>query len=60
MKAGSSIEMLDPKDYKKAELCNYRRLIGKLIYLACSTCPDIAFVMGQLSKLNANLRKGHL
>lgn len=29
-------------------------------YLACGSRPDIAFVVGRLSKHNADLRKGHL
>ncbi len=30
------------------------------MYLACGTRPDIAFVVSQLSKYNADPRKGHL
>ena len=60
MKAGSSIEMSDPEDYEEADLCTYQRLIGKLMYLACGTRPDIAFVVGQLSKHNVDPRKRHL
>lgn len=46
MKAGSSIKMTDPEDYKEADLRTYQRLIGKLIYLVCGTRPDIAFAIG--------------
>lgn len=60
MKAGSSIEMSEPDDYDEADLGDYQRLIGKLMYLACGTRPDIAFVVGRLSKHNADPRKGHL
>lgn len=52
--------MTNPEDYEKADLCIYQRLIEKLMYLVCGTRPDIAFVVGQLSKHNADPRKGHL
>lgn len=60
MKVSSSIEMLEPKNYEKADLCIYQRLVRKLIYLLCGTRPDIAFVVGQLSRHNADPRNGHL
>lgn len=60
MKAGLSIKMMDLEGYKEADLCIYQRLIGKLMYLACDTKPDIIFAVGQLSKHNANSRKKHL
>lgn len=59
MKAGSAIEMLEPEDYDKADLHTYQRLIGKLMYLACGTRPNIFFAVRQLSKYNADPRKGH-
>lgn len=60
MKAGSAIEMLDPDDYEETELHEYQRLIGKSMYPACGTRPDIAFAVGQLSKQKADPRKGRL
>ena len=60
MKAGSVIDMPDADNYKETELLEYQRLIGKLMYLTCGTRPDIAFAVEQLSKYNANPRKGHL
>lgn len=60
MQASSAIEMTDPKDYEGTKLQEYQCLIDKLIYLAYGIRSDIAFIVGQLSKHNANLRKGHL
>lgn len=60
MKAGSAIEMNKPDDYNKADLRAYQQLIGKLMYLACGTRPDIAFAVGRLSKHNADPQKSHL
>ena len=60
MKAGSFIEMNELDDYDKTDLRNYQRLIRKLIYLACRTRPNIIFIVGKLSKHNADFRKSHL
>lgn len=53
------IEIEDPKNYTKINLQTYQQLIGKQIYLAYGTWPDIAFVVRQFSKYNANPRKRH-
>ena len=56
IKAGSSIEMSEPEDYKEVNLHMYQKLIEKLMYLSCGTRPDISFVVGQLSRYNADPR----
>ncbi len=60
MKAYSTIKMSELKDYKKTNLYIYQQLIDKLIYLSYGTRLNIVFIIGQLSKHNANLRKSHL
>lgn len=57
IKAGLTIEMNKPDDYNKTNLAMYQQLIGKLIYLACRTRPDIAFAGGRLGNHNADPRK---
>ena len=59
MKADLSIEMTDLEDYEETDLRMYQRLVGKLMYLSCGTRLDIAFVVGQLSRHNADPKKGH-
>lgn len=60
MKVGSSIKMTDPEDYDKTNHHTYQKFVGKLMYLLCGTIPDIAFVVGQLSRHNTDLRKRYL
>lgn len=60
IKAGSAIDMSDVDAYEQENLHTYQRLIGKLMYLACGTRPDIAFAVGQLSKHNSDPQRGHL
>lgn len=60
IKAGLSIKMTDSEDYEEADLHTYQRLIRKLMYLIYGTRLDIAFVVGQFSKHNADPRKGYL
>lgn len=52
--------MNKPDDYEKTELCLYQCFMGKLMYFACNTKPDIAFTVEQLRKQNFDLRKDHL
>lgn len=59
MKVSSSIKMTDPKDYNEIDFCTYQTFVEKLIYFLCSLRPDIAFVVKQLGRHNANLRKRH-
>lgn len=60
MKAGSTFALDQVGDHLQANLVAYQRLIGKLMYLACRTQPDIAFVVGQLSWHNSDLPAGQL
>lgn len=60
MKTSFSIKMIEFNNYKKVELQLYQYFIGKLIYFTYGTRPNIAFVIGQLSKYNSDLRKRHL
>ena len=52
--------MTELKNYDKANLYMYEKLIGKLIYLEYGTKPDIIFIIGHLSRHNADPRKDHL
>ena len=60
VKAGSTLFLDQAGDHQQADSTEYQRLIGKLMYLSCGTRPDIAFVVGQLSRHNSNPRVGHL
>lgn len=60
IKASSCIKMTDLEHYKNVNFHIYQRLIRKLIYLSCSIRPDIIFVVEQLNRYNANLRKDYL
>ena len=60
IKAGLAIDMPNANNYEETELLEYQQLIGKLMYFACGTRPDIAFAIGQLSKHNADPKKSHL
>ena len=60
IKTGFFIEIIELDDYKKEKLWPYLYLISKLIYLACDTKIYIAFIIGQLSRYNAEPRNGYL
>lgn len=60
MNASSTIPMNQAGDDVRVDLTSYQRLVGKLIYLVCGTRPNIAFVVGQLSRHNSDPRSGHL
>lgn len=60
MKAGFAIDMTKADDNKEEDLHMYQCFIGKLIYLAYGIRPNIAFVVGQLGKHNADPQRGHL
>lgn len=60
MKAGSAIEMIKYNNYKNIKIKLYQHLISKLLYLACGTRPDIAFIVDFLSRHNTDLKKNHL
>jgi hypothetical protein len=60
MKAGSFIA-LDGEGYTdEVDIGKYQSLVGKLMYLACGTRPDIQFVVGRLSQHNTDPRQGHM
>ena len=60
VKADSNFIPSQAEDHQQVDLTTYQRLVGKLIYLICGTRPDIAFVVGQLSRHNSDLRARHL
>lgn len=59
MKPGSYIMLDVDGDSDQAEIIPYQRLIGKLLYIACGTRPDIAFAVGCLSQQCSDPRVGH-
>ncbi len=60
MKSGNAINISDVDAYGEENLHTYQQLIGKLIYFAYRTKPNIVFVVSQLSKHNADPQKDHL
>lgn len=54
MKAGLFLDINQDKDSDKTNLKAYQSLIGKLIYLAYSTRPDISYIIRYLQKNNSD------
>lgn len=57
MKARLRIKMNKPDDYNEVDFIIYHQLIGKLIYFAYETKPNVTFVVRKLGKYNANSYK---
>lgn len=49
--------MTDFKNYSKANVDMQQKVVKNLIYFSYNTRPDIAFVVGQLSKYNDKPKK---
>ena len=60
VKTDSTLLLDQAGDHQQADLTMYQCLIGKLMYLSYGTYPDIAFVVGQLSRHNTDPQIGHL
>ena len=60
VKAGSTLFLDQANNHQQANLNEYQRLIGKLIYLSCGTRPDIAFMMRKRSRHNSDSRVEYL
>lgn len=54
MKAESFLDIDHDGDGDEADLKAYQSLVRKLIYLACSTRPNISFIVGQLGRHNSD------
>lgn len=52
--------MQEEDDYEEVDLKGYQQLVGKLMYLSCSTRPNITFVVDWPSRQNADPRMGYL
>jgi hypothetical protein len=52
-------KLIQNSDNRLEDITNYRRLVGKLIYLT-STRPDMSFVVGRLSQFLDSPTKEHM
>ncbi|GKF66373.1 hypothetical protein Tco_0192890, partial [Tanacetum coccineum] len=55
----NTIEKLKPHTGKPVDLLEYSRVIGCLTYAMTSTRPDIAYVVGRLSRFTSNPSRQH-
>ena len=60
MMPGSYITLKDDGNSDSTEITAYQHMIGKLLYIACGTCPDIAFAVGCLSQQCSDPQISHI
>ena len=60
MVPGSYITLKDDSDSDSTEITTYQHLIGKLLYIACGTHPDITFTVGCLSQQCSDPQISHI
>ena len=60
MKPGSFITLDKPEDTDEVELKDLQRIVGKLMYIACGTRPDITFAVGCLSQNVSDPQLSHI
>ena len=54
VKVDSTFILNQVADHQQVDVTAYQRRVGKLIYLSYGTRPNIAFVIGQLSRHNSD------
>ena len=54
VKAGSTLILDQVDDHTSVDIVAYQWLVGKLMYFACGTRPDIPYVVRQLSCHNSD------